>query len=197
MAKQKAAEKDIFKTLAVVLAVLIAAVVIGGAVLMMVLGGGKSASGETAVEKTELKATAPTEKEMKMLNRVTISADKGITAETEKEKEEETDDKTAEDYILPESNSKILTDADIEGLSLKELNYAKNEIYARHGRKFQSQELNDYFGSKSWYEGKYEGTDFDNNYSAKLLSDTEKKNAEFLKKAENAMSSGGYQLDKN
>ena len=96
---------------------------------------------------------------------------------------------------MPASNTKLLTSSDIAGLSLKELNYAKNEIYARHGRKFDSNELRTYFESKSWYEGKYSAADFDANYSARILSDTERKNAEFLKNAEYAMSGGGYQLD--
>ncbi len=96
---------------------------------------------------------------------------------------------------MPASNTKLLTSSDIAGLSLKELNYAKNEIYARHGRKFDSNELRTYFESKSWYEGKYSAADFDTNYSARILSETERKNAEFLKNAEYAMSGGGYQLD--
>ena len=35
---------------------------------------------------------------------------------------------TGGDYILPESNSRYLTDADVSGLTLQQLNYAKNEI---------------------------------------------------------------------
>lgn len=63
--------------------------------------------------------------------------------------------KTASDYILQDSSSRLLTRADVEklGLSLREINYAKNEIYARHGRKFHSMELQNYFNSKSWYRG--------------------------------------------
>lgn len=99
------------------------------------------------------------------------------------------------DYILSESNTRYLTDADIQGLSIQELNYAKNEIYARHGRKFDSPELQNYFNSKSWYSGKYSPADFDANYSASVLSDIEKKNAEFLKNAEYSISSSGYKLD--
>jgi hypothetical protein len=57
-----------------------------------------------------------------------------------------------EDYILPDSDTVLLTEADIADLSLQEINYAKNEIYARHGRKFKSSELQNYFNSKYWYE---------------------------------------------
>ena len=38
---------------------------------------------------------------------------------------------------------------------------AKNEIYARHGRKFVTQRIADYFNSKSWYKGTVEPETFD------------------------------------
>ena len=105
------------------------------------------------------------------------------------------EDTTDSEYIIADSATRLLTTSDIQGLSARELNYAKNEIYARHGRKFDSPELRNYFESKSWYIGKYDGNVFDANYSDQLLSDIEKKNAEFLKDAENRAQSGGYQLD--
>ena len=95
------------------------------------------------------------------------------------------------DYILPESNSRYLTDADVSGLTLQQLNYAKNEIYARHGRKFDSKELQNYFGSKSWYNGTVNAADF----KETVFNEYEKKNAEFLRQKEFAMHDGGYQLD--
>lgn len=122
-------------------------------------------------------------------------AEKSINERSET-KQPEASDYSKSDYILPESNAKYLTDADIKGLSIRCLNYAKNEIYARHGRKFDSNELQTYFNSKSWYQGKYEPADFDTNYNPKVLSDIEKKNAEFLKNAEYRLSPTGYELDK-
>ena len=98
---------------------------------------------------------------------------------------------TGGDYILPESNSRYLTDADVSGLTLQQLNYAKNEIYARHGRKFDSKELQNYFGSKSWYNGTVNEADF----KETVFNEYEKKNAEFLRQKEFAMHDGGYQLD--
>ena len=95
------------------------------------------------------------------------------------------------DYILPDSNSRYLTESDIQYLSIREINYAKNEIYARHGRRFQSQELQNYFNSKSWYRGTIEPSDFQQS----VLNDYEKKNAELLSKREFSMESGGYKLD--
>lgn len=184
---QKTAEKDIFKILALVLAVLIVAVMVGGILLTVFSGNDNSETNQSSVETTELQAKLPSGAETKVSDKITISSS-GVTKSEATEEEEIT-----ADYIIPESNSKILSSSDISGLSAQELNYAKNEIYARHGRKFASQELQSYFESKSWYEGLYEPSVFDSNYSASLLSDTEKKNAEFLKNAVEA--AGGYTLD--
>lgn len=199
----KAKEGNQIRIAAVVLAVLIALTIAGGGFLM--LQSGKTANAQTQEEGTtaELKVIEPGEGETKVVESISVSAkgsskggDAKKTDTKDEDKEEEGEDAAAnKDYILPSSNTKLLTSADISGLSLKELNYAKNEIYARHGRKFDSKELREYFESKSWYEGKYSAADFDNNYSAGMLSDTERKNAEFLKSAEYAMSPSGYQLD--
>lgn len=101
-----------------------------------------------------------------------------------------------EEYILANSNVDYLTETDITGLTLQEINYAKNEIYARHGRRLESQELMNYFTSKSWYEGIYDPDDFDANYSDDVLNDYEKKNAEFLRSVEYSMNPNGYELDR-
>ena len=104
----------------------------------------------------------------------------------------ETDKKNAvakkdSEYIIPDSNSRYLTESDISGLSLQQLNYAKNEIYARRGRKFDSVELQEYFGSKSWYRGTIEPSQFTND----VLNDYEIKNADLLSAREFAIDSGG------
>lgn len=107
----------------------------------------------------------------------------------------ETDKKNAvakkdSEYIIPDSNSRYLTESDISGLSLQQLNYAKNEIYARRGRKFDSVELQEYFGNKSWYRGTIEPSQFTND----MLNDYEIKNADLLSAREFAIDSGGYKL---
>lgn len=117
------------------------------------------------------------------------------TRETENTKEEAetkgTEGEKEEAYILPESNSRMLTESDVSDLSLKEINYAKNEIYARHGRKFDSKELETYFKSKSWYHPTVDPDDF----SDKVFNSYEKKNAQFLAAKEESMQKGGYKLD--
>ena len=68
--------------------------------------------------------------------------------------------------------------------------YAKNEIYARHGRQFKSRELQDYFNQKSWYYGYIPADTFDNS----TLNKFEVANAELLQRYEYMYAPGGYQL---
>lgn len=111
--------------------------------------------------------------------------------EAKKAEEEEEKKKESSSYILADSDKRYLTDNDVKGLSLKEINYAKNEIYARRGRKFVSEELQEYFNSKSWYKGTIEPDAFQEG----MLNDYEKKNAEFLSKTERSKAPDGYPLD--
>ncbi len=68
------------------------------------------------------------------------------------------------------------------GLDAQTLRYARNEIYARHGRRFSDQELQAYFDGKSWYQGTIEPEDFEES----LLSEIEKTNAELILMYENS-----------
>ena len=82
---------------------------------------------------------------------------------------EESSDRLDEDYILPDSSTKYLKEKDLEGLSEQELKIARNEIYARHGRKFTDSELQEYFESKDWYEPSISADDFkDEDYLNKI-----------------------------
>lgn len=80
-------------------------------------------------------------------------------------------------YILSDSSSRELTIADISGLSHDQLELARNEIYARHGRKFTNPTLQNYFNSQAWYTGTIEPEDFTDD----MLSDVEKSNIQFIK----------------
>lgn len=85
------------------------------------------------------------------------------------------------DYILANSGTKLLTNSDIKGMSKYDLALARNEIYARHGRKFQTAEYNTYFSGKSWYKlnPNYNYSDDNSN-----LNETERKNVQFILDAE-------------
>lgn len=65
------------------------------------------------------------------------------------------------DYFFPESDSRYLTDDEIAAYSASDLELAKNEIYARHGRQFVTERIADYFNGKSWYQGTVAPETFD------------------------------------
>ena len=54
-------------------------------------------------------------------------------------------------FIIPDSSTRYLTTSDLQGLSLDELEIARNEIYARHGYIFVSDEWKDFFINEDWY----------------------------------------------
>ena len=83
------------------------------------------------------------------------------------------------DYVFPNSDTVLLTEEDVLPIleDQETLQIARNEIYARHGRMFDTEWLQDYFNSKSWYEGIYTPAEFDSNVT---LSDIENQNATFL-----------------
>ncbi len=80
------------------------------------------------------------------------------------------------EYILPDSDKRYITANDIENLSDDELRLARNEIYARHGRIFESEDLKNYFSSKSWYKPSITADNFNEN----LLNQYEKANINFI-----------------
>ena len=84
------------------------------------------------------------------------------------------------DFILPNSDTEYLTEADLEGLDAEECKIARNEIYARHGRKFKDKDLQAYFDSKDWYEGTIDPDDFKDS----MLSDIEHANKDLIVKYE-------------
>ncbi len=92
---------------------------------------------------------------------------------------------TQEDYIFPESSSTYLSQSQLNGLTKEELLYARNEIYARHGRIFIDTNIQAYFNSKSWYTPMYNAEEFDANQE-KIFNDYEKKNVELILKEEKA-----------
>lgn len=57
------------------------------------------------------------------------------------------------DFVFYDSNARILTQDEIQKLNKKDIEYAINEIYARHGYIFKNEELSNYFNNKSWYSG--------------------------------------------
>ncbi len=93
-----------------------------------------------------------------------------VTEETNAESDEDAD------YILPNSDTELISEEDLEGFDEEKCKLARNEIYARHGRKFKDEALQEYFDSKDWYEGTIEPDDFQES----ILSETEIKNKDVI-----------------
>lgn len=87
------------------------------------------------------------------------------------------------EFILPDSDSVYLEVSDLQGLSAEECRIARNEIYARHGRIFQDDELQAYFEQFDWYEGMYDADEFDDS----VLNDYEKANRDLISSYESEM----------
>src|SRR5689334_22740102 len=74
--------------------------------------------------------------------------------------------------------NKALTEQMLHGLSLHELRLLRNEIYARHGRMFHADWLQQYFSFQPWYSA-------DENFKDEELSGNDKVNVETIVKYEN------------
>ena len=78
-------------------------------------------------------------------------------------------------FVLYFSSSRPVTYDDLIGLSAEELRIARNEIFARHGRRFVDAELQAHFNTMPWYTPTLD-------YGVEpVLSDVELANAEFIR----------------
>lgn len=83
----------------------------------------------------------------------------------------------ADSYLLTGSDSRYLDALDLEGKEKDELVAARNEIYARYGYIFADHHLQELFLSKSWYQPKVKGADFDRS----AMNKTEQNNIDFIR----------------
>ncbi len=109
------------------------------------------------------------------------NGDEEVPEEVLEDMEDEAEDGYYEDgittqYILPQSSEEYLSEDDVEILSKEECRIARNEIYARHGRRFNDKQLQDYFDACSWYEGTISPEDF----SEDILNEVEKANLQII-----------------
>lgn len=83
-------------------------------------------------------------------------------------------------YILGDSNSRYYSESELLSMDLHDLYLARNEIFARHGRLFNNQDLQAYFNGKDWYNG----TVSPSNFNEDVFNDYEKKNAALMLEVE-------------
>ncbi len=108
---------------------------------------------------------------------------KQLMTAAQKSGDEAVETKEEPEYIFPESSTSCLTGGDLLEADPATLRLARNEIYARHGRKFDAADLQKYFNSKSWYQPETDPSDFKED----SLNEVEKKNLNLIKTAENQL----------
>ena len=85
----------------------------------------------------------------------------------------------ASEYIFPYANERLIARGEYENLDAASLRLAINEIYARHGRQYDTPDLNEYFSSKSWYRPQYSKSEFDK-IENQVLNSYERENIKIL-----------------
>lgn len=85
----------------------------------------------------------------------------------------------ASEYIFPYANERLIARGEYESLDAASLRLAINEIYARHGRQYDTPDLNEYFSSKSWYRPQYSKSEFDK-IENQVLNSYERENIKIL-----------------
>ncbi len=78
-------------------------------------------------------------------------------------------------FIFADSDRRLLTAEEVEALDKGQLAFARNEIYARRGRKFVRAEFHDYFSRFSWYKPQFGEVE---------LTFVEQKNVDLIRKYE-------------
>lgn len=93
------------------------------------------------------------------------------------------------EFILPDSDTIKLTSEQVKELSNDDLNIAKNELYARHGRIFEDSFLSSYFQGTTWYKPKVQAEAFDDSvfnsvevYNLQVITKEETRRSEARKK---------------
>ena len=87
---------------------------------------------------------------------------------------DDTDVSMSNVYILPDSAKKELNESDLDKLSEVDIRIARNELFARHGLIFKSEDLNLYFTNQAWYKGTVKDQD------SIRLNSIEQKNLDFI-----------------
>ena len=80
-------------------------------------------------------------------------------------------------YLMPQSSVYAVSKAFLKDYSTYDLWIAKNEIFARKGRKFNDPDLQSYFNGKTWYQGTIAPDDFNPDT---MLNDAEKANVDLM-----------------
>lgn len=84
-------------------------------------------------------------------------------------------------WLLPDSDTYYISESDVSWMDDEELMLARNEFYARRGRKFVTRSIQEYFNRQGWYRGYIDPEDF----STDLFNRYEQANVDFIVAYEN------------
>lgn len=169
-----------------VAAVIVLAVVIAALLALIVLFKVWSGNGGLSEEKMKSNIS----KAENVLNKISYSRpDTNYNGESKKMDSFAVDEASDSDYLCSYSAERLVTEEDIE--KLKNTKYDNlpadediirmviNEMYARHGYKFNNKDVQAYFDSRKWYKDIKEYNDnMDDIYNS--MSDIERKNIDFI-----------------
>lgn len=88
------------------------------------------------------------------------------------EAEEYNNDLENDQYFIPDSDSRYLTETELSAYTYEELGFIRNEIFARYGYVFKNDKYANYFSEKPWYtpDSTFQGNEEDfNNYEVKNI----------------------------
>lgn len=93
---------------------------------------------------------------------------------------------TPDDVIIQGISSRYIDESELYNYNAGQLRLIRNEIFALHGRIFNSPDLAEYFSQKSWYVPTYSPEEFDENMFY-YLNDYEEANLEVILNYEDAL----------
>ena len=144
---------------------LIAVAAIVFVVILFVVSGKKSSSqkdNNSTKSSTQAVAEATTQAATEETQATTAATTQATVATTAATQSQNTTTAAMDNtFIFSDSNSRKLTKEEVLRLSAWDTKLAKNEIYARHNRKFDNQKIQAYFDSQQWYHGTVAPSDFD------------------------------------
>ena len=129
--------------LLIVILITICVFAIVGCVMFLVLSNGdsKETSSNTTIESQQEEEDVEEVEEEKEV----------VQQETNNLPPQNNNNNNQQDYVLPGSDSRLLSMQELMGMTAEDCRIARNEIYARHGRMFKDEALQSYFNAKSWY----------------------------------------------
>lgn len=127
--------------------------------------------------------------------------DEEADADKDADQPESDDDKAVDDvdeepdqpesdgtYVLPDSATHAYSERELADYTDWELYVARNEVYARHGRRFRNEDLQGYFDRQPWYEPELSPDEFDARADS-LLNSVERKNVDTILSVETSRGS--------